>query len=75
MVKQILKEENNNDKSTGNLMSLLNGLLPQALRKSNLENYNERVKFIKNLEYEIIVFDSTLSDGTTYKKDFTPKLQ
>lgn len=73
LVKQIVKEENN-DKLGINLRSLLDGGLAMAMRDSDLSNYRERNEFIDKIESRLMESDwISMSNGTTFKKTFTPQ--
>lgn len=69
IVKQIIKEENEEDNGL-NLRALLDAELSS---KIDFSNYKERNKLIDKIEERIRLSDwVTLSNGETFKKSFTP---
>ena len=68
-------EENmpEDDRMGINLRSLLDGELAMAARSADLSNYNERNDFISKIEDRLMDSDwISMSNGTTFKKSFTP---
>ncbi len=82
LVKQVIKEETDDDKryNSGldkigtNLRSLLNAEISIALKNNvDLSNYGERNSFIDMIEDTISGYDwISMSNGTTFEKTFTP---
>jgi len=61
------------DKMGISLRSLLDGELAMAVRSIDLSNYNERNDFISKIEERLMSSDwISMSNGTTFKKSFTP---
>lgn len=71
-IRKIVREESSNEWGTS-LRGLLDGELAMAVREIDLNNYNERNKFIDKIEDRLMEADwISMSDGTTFTKSFKP---
>lgn len=73
-VRKVLNEDYDLNKIGITFRKLLDGELAMASKKVDFNNYNERNKFIDNIEKRLMENDwISMSNGTTFEKTFTPK--
>lgn len=72
-VRKVLNEDYDLNKIGITFRKLLDGELAMASKKVDFNNYNERNKFIDNIEKRLMENDwISMSNGTTFEKTFTP---